>query len=184
MDHLTIAHEIMHNLGMTHPFDGYANFPSVNSTYDLGELNSSQNIYTVTSYNDTGTTTADALKINPDNFDQLEKFGLSNIGVIDQLFLQTLYGTNDQTNSDDTIFFFDLDDRSQSWETIWDTSGNDTVTFQGEQTYSVHIDLRSPTLDLSDIDTTFSGICTVTTDNTWGGFIIGHGVSIENALSF
>jgi serralysin len=183
MDHLTIAHEIMHNLGMTHPFDGYANFPGVNSTYDLGELNSSQNIYTVTSYNDTGTTTADALQINPDNFEQLEEFGLSNIGVIDQLFLQTLYGTNDQTNSDDTIFFFDLDDRSQNWETIWDTSGNDTVAFQGEQTYSVHIDLRSPTLDLSDTDTTFSGICTVTTDNTWGGFIIGHGVNIENALS-
>lgn len=183
MDHLTIAHEIMHNLGMTHPFDGYSNFPGVNGTYDLGDLNSSQNIFTVTSYNDTGTSTKNSLKINPERNGQLNEFGLSNIGVIDQLFLQTLYGANEQTNSEDTTFFFDLDDRSQSWETIWDTNGNDTIRFDGEEDYAVHIDLRSPTLDLGNTDQTFSGICTVTTDNTWGGFAIGHGVNIENALS-
>jgi len=183
MDHLTIAHEIMHNLGMTHPFDGYINFPGVNSTYDLGELNGNQNIFTVTSYNETGTRTANSLKINPETNEQLNEFGLSNIGVIDQLFLQTLYGANEQTNSSDTTYLFDFDDRTQNWKTIWDASGNDTITFDGEQSYSVHIDLRAPTFDLSIPDETFSGICTVTSDNTWGGFVIGYDVSIENASS-
>lgn len=183
IDHLTVAHEIMHNLGMTHPFDGYANFPGVNSTYDLGDLNSSQNIFTITSYNDHGTLTANSLKINPENNDQLNEFGYSNLGVIDQLFLQTLYGSNELTNADDTSFFFDIDNKNQNWETIWDSDGVDTIRFEGEQPHSVYIDLRSPTLDLLDTETTFSGICTVTTDNTWGGFIIGHGVNIENASS-
>mgnify|MGYP001308463814 FL=1 len=183
MDHLTVAHEIMHNLGMTHPFDGYANFPGVNSTYDLGDLNSSQNIFTITSYNDQGTLTANSLKINPENSDQVNEFGLSNLGVIDQFFLQTLYGSNELTNADDTSFFFNIDDKNQNWKTIWDSGGVDTIRFEGEQPNSVFIDLRSPTLDLSNTETTFSGICTVKTDNTWGGFIIGHGVDIENASS-
>ena len=182
-DHLTIAHEIMHNLGMTHPFDGYANFPGVTSAYDLGELNSSQNIFTVTSYNDTGTKSANSLDINPGNFEQRLEFGMSNLGVIDQAFLQTLYGTNQNTNSENTEFQFNFDDRSQNWETIWDAAGVDTITFTGEQDYSVNIDLRAPTLNLTDPEKTLSGICTVTDQNTWGGFVIGHGVHIENAKS-
>ena len=182
-DHLTIAHEIMHNLGMTHPFDGYTNFPGVTTTYDLGELNSSQNIFTVTSYNDTGTKLENSININPDNPEQWLEFGMSNLGVIDQAFLQTLYGANQNTNSGNTEFQFNFDDRSQNWETIWDAAGIDTIIFNGEQSYSVNIDLRAPTLNLTDPEKTLSGICTVTDQNTWGGFVIGHGVHIENAKS-
>ena len=110
-DHLTIAHEIMHNLGMTHPFDGYANFPGVTSTYDLGELNSNQNIFTVTSYNDTGTKLENSININPDKAEQWLEFGMSNIGVVDQAFLQTLYGANENTNNGNTEFKFNIDDQ-------------------------------------------------------------------------
>ena len=183
MDHLTIAHEIMHNLGLTHPFDGYAKFPGVTSIYDFGELSSNQNIFTVTAYNDTATKTTDSFFINPSSNAQLNEFGLSNMGMIDQAFLQTLYGSNENTNKDDTQFNFNIDDRSQSWETIWDTSGIDTIKFYGDQSYSVNIDLRAPTLDLTNPNQTLSGICTVIDENNWGGFIIGHDVNIENAVS-
>ena len=39
------------------------------------------------------TKTADSFFINPSSNAQLNEFGLSNIGMIDQTFLQTLYGS-------------------------------------------------------------------------------------------
>ncbi|MCB1367050.1 MAG: hypothetical protein KDK00_04740, partial [Rhodobacteraceae bacterium] len=44
-DYTTIIHEFLHNLGLDHPFEGFANIPGVADTYDMGNFALNQNIY-------------------------------------------------------------------------------------------------------------------------------------------
>ncbi|MDG2407104.1 MAG: M10 family metallopeptidase C-terminal domain-containing protein, partial [Paracoccaceae bacterium] len=182
-DYVTIAHEVIHNLGATHPFDGYAKLPGVERSSELGDFNFNQNIYTITSYNQTGTNSHASIKIGPEGVTPNTSFGLSSLGVIDQAFLQALYGANNTTNTDDTYYELGNKTTKKAWETIWDAGGNDTIGVSENHIGSVVIDLRSASLIEAHAGHALGGICTTTEEETYGGFILGKDVRIENAKS-
>jgi serralysin len=183
VDYLTIAHEVIHNLGTTHPFDGYAKLPGVERSTDLGDFNFNQNIYTITSYNETGTDSHSSIKIGPDVVTANTSFGLSSLGVIDQAFLQALYGANNTTNADDTYYELGNKGTKKAWETIWDAGGNDTIGVSEDHIGSVVIDLRPASLIEAHAGQALGGICTTIEEGAYGGFILGKDVHIENASS-
>ena len=179
-DYLTIAHEIVHNLGLSHPFDGYANFPEVSSPLDSGRQSSNQNLYTITSYNDTGTTSEEGIEINPPyRSDQLD-YGLSALGVIDQAFLQLLY--EEQTNNqNDTLYIVDGNKVGSPWSTIWDTAGTDTIEIRSTSLQDAYINLQPARFQPNNETIHLGGISTILGAGYVGGYIIGENVEIENA---
>ena len=182
-DYVTIAHEILHNLGLTHPFDGYAQFPGVINLDDLGSYSANQNIYTVTSYNEVGTTSEGGVVIGPPRLSDDLTYGLSSLGVIDQAYLQVLYGENQTTNSGDELYLIAENSEKISWTTIWDTAGYDTIEVQSTSDKPAIIDLSSPLLFDDSEETNLGGISKLSGRDNYGGFVIGNSVDIENAKS-
>ena len=179
-DYLTIAHEIVHNLGISHPFDGYANFPEVSSPLDIGKQSANQNIYTITSYNDIGTTTKEGIKINPPYRTGQLDFGLSSLGTIDQSFLQILYGENDNNNNN-TVYILDGNKLGAPWTTIWDTGGVDTIEIQSTSIEDAYINLQPANFQTNSDTVNLGGISTILSTDYLGGYLIGENVRIENA---
>lgn len=124
---LTLLHETGHALGLKHPFEG-------SDTLPLSEQN---HAYTVMAYDAAPKT-------------ELYKAGdrsLSNIDTVtpmtpmlyDVAIMQSLYGSNNTYNSEDTVYAFN---QSQPiLETLWDSGGNDTIDTSTFTRKSI-IDLR------------------------------------------
>ena len=180
-DYVTIAHEILHNLGLTHPFDGYQNFPGVIEPEDLGDYSANQNIYTVTSYNEIGTTTENGLITGPPRLSNDLVYGLSSLGVIDQAYLQVLYGPNTMTNGADEFYVLSGNSSKLPWKTIWDSDGNDTIEAKSTSENSAIIDLTPALLTNDGGEINLGGISKFLGRDNYGGFIVGENVKIENA---
>ncbi|WP_340588071.1 M10 family metallopeptidase [Erythrobacter alti] len=139
--YLALLHEIGHALGLLHPFEPDVGPPLPNDRDWMP--------YTVMSYN--SFEGSDGYFNAADGFAQT--FMMEDIAA-----LQHAYGTNYDTNSDDTLYFVDTDtgelyvngvtERSPGTNTvlrtIWDGGGNDTYDFAnytGEHTGGLIIDL-------------------------------------------
>jgi len=181
-DYLTIAHEIIHNLGLTHPFDGYRRFPGVLEPGDSGDLAANQNIYTATSYNDTNTLSDHGVRVNPTTKSSDVTYGLSSLGVIDQALLQILYNSNEFYNQNDTIYSMDDSKLNSPWITIWDTGGIDTIELASNSTKDAYIDLSKADFK-SETESKLGGLSTFFGPDVLGGFVIGANVIIEKARS-
>jgi serralysin len=145
--------------GVTNAFDDYGDF----------DLN--QGVFTSLSYN-TGYRSGDDTA--PYGADYGNDAGPM---ALDIAVLQNLYGANTTTASgDDTYVLPSENDIGTAWQSIWDTGGNDTITFDG--TRDVTIDLRAATLVYG---VGGGGFISHAVD-VKGGLTIASGVVIENAI--
>ncbi len=172
--YVTIVHELLHGLGMSHPHDNGGTsdvMQGVTQAFDdYGLFNLNQGIFTTMSYN-TGFLTGN--NSVPDGFDYGYEAGPM---ALDIAVLQALYGANEGTFAgDDTHILVNTNGTGTAWRTIWDADGNDTIQHIGSA--DAVIDLRAATLEYG-----FGGGGFVSTvDGIQGGFTIAHGVVIENA---
>jgi serralysin len=109
-----LIHEIGHVLGLKHPHDdGGTGRPTFSQ---LGELSLDIDWATVMSYRDNY------------NWD-LRQFDPATPMILDVICLQYLYGKNMSTNAGDTTHQLS---KTNFYVTIWDASGNDTVSAEGQ----------------------------------------------------
>ena len=116
-------HETMHALGLEHPHGGIK-FPGVVNSKSLGIGFRNSGLYTSMSYN-------------------LSNYTPINPSGLDIAALQYLYDINPEFEFGDTVY--NLTDREEFIETIWDTGGNDTISGQDAVNF-VNIDLRNLSL--------------------------------------
>ena len=114
---LTVLHEIGHSLGLEHPFDD-PNFPQTLDTMST----------TIMSYS--------ALPGNQNSF--MDYYPTTPM-PLDIWAIQYLYGANNQYHREDTLYRYD--DAKTYHETIWDSGGNDWITYEGGKEIAI-IDLR------------------------------------------
>jgi len=167
----TIVHELGHALGLAHPHDdggGSALFPKVKTPFSKGLHGQNQGIYTVMSYNDLG------MKWSPNHPEAGYGF-VAGPMAFDIAALQHIYGANNGFNTGDDVYQLpDANGGGTFYAAIWDTSGIDTLDFDG---------FRSATLDLrpAPLEGRHAGGFLSTAKKIYGGFIIANGVTIENA---
>lgn len=134
-----IVHELGHALGLEHPFDSY-NSTVLPTEYD--DIN-----HTVMSY-----THRDMVL----KFDYKEEIGVSYkaqflnadfYSLYDIAALQSVYGVNRGTDTEDTIYRYNYTDYSIN--TIWDAGGVDTIDLSSSIGSSV-IDMRGGSLNSVD----------------------------------
>lgn len=169
----TLIHELGHGLGLAHPHDdggGSTVFPGVQNPGDLGEYYLNQQIYTVMTYNDGWVTSPYGLTPN-------EGYGYGGTPMaLDIAALQAKYGINPDHNSGDTLYVLPQQNGIGTfYGTIWDTGGTDTIVSEGNG--NALIDLRPASLEF-EAD---GGGHVSYVDGIYGGFVIAHGVLIENA---
>lgn len=180
-DYTTIIHEFLHNLGLDHPFEGFATIPGVVDTFDMGDFALNQNIYSVMSYNDINMSDADGRETSgwpfaAGSYDQ----SFSVMGAFDLAYIQALYGRNMTTaTGNDTYNLFAADGDNTYYKTIWDAGGRDTFRYDGGD--DAVIDLRAATLEASD--GMLAGGMLSAVNGVHGGYLIANGVVIENATT-
>ncbi|MGO1119752.1 M10 family metallopeptidase C-terminal domain-containing protein [Rhodovibrionaceae bacterium A322] len=178
----TILHELGHGVGLGHPHDdgfGSGIFPGIATETDqdgdvfgepddLGLDDLNQGVFTVMSYNFNYTGT-------PSPSDD---YGLpASLGAFDIYALQLMYGANlDHATGDDVYQLVDQSGSGSSWQTLWDAGGNDVISAQGSDVDAL-IDLRAAPL----VGEQAGGYLSQAEEVT-GGFVIAHGVVIEEAL--
>lgn len=176
-DYITVIHEFLHNMGLSHPHDSYAKFPGVKGSGTLGDYKLNQNIYTVMSYNDAaGLKTANGVETTgwtPDGY------GYGVLGALDIAMLQKLYGANKSYHTGNNTYYLPKSDKAGTYyKAIWDAGGTDTFQFNGAR--DSMIDLRFATLNPSDKER--AGGALSSADGVHGGFTIAKGTIIENAI--
>ncbi|MFZ2028941.1 MAG: M10 family metallopeptidase C-terminal domain-containing protein, partial [Vitreimonas sp.] len=168
----TLVHEFGHGLGLAHPHDNGGGSEIMQGV--LGAFGSygtylmDQGVFTVMSYNDgwalqPGGSTSTATSGNE-----------ATPGPLDIALAQQRYGINATTNSSDTTYA--LATVAGAYKAIWDTGGNDTISFSGSA--AATIDLRPATLH-SEIGG--GGFVSFVT-GVAGGYTIANGAVIENAI--
>ena len=174
-----ILHEFGHAHGLAHPHDtggGSEIMLGVTaSTGSYGVYDLNQGVYTVMSYND-------AWDKHPDGPSPYSGTGATvgygwsgTLSAFDIAQLQSRYGIH-AANTGDNVYALDaVNAPGTFYQTIWDTGGNDTISFGG--TADARIDLLAATLDYTP---TGGGVVSFV-DNVWGGYTIANGVVIENA---
>lgn len=173
-----ILHEFGHGHGLAHPHDtggGSEIMLGVTApdTYGVYDLN--QGVYTVMSYND-------AWDKHPDGPSPYSSRGATvgygwsgTLSAFDIAQLQSRHGAP-AANTGDTVYTLDaVNAPGTYYQTIWDTAGNDTISFAGVA--DTRIDLLAATLDYTP---TGGGVVSFV-DGVWGGYTIANGVVIENA---
>lgn len=182
VNYRTVIHELLHNMGLSHPHDRYDVLPGVtrDDGNDLGDFNLSQNLYTVMSYNRTQQVDANGEQTTGWPFTTTtvdQSFGV--IGAFDIAVLQVLYGANMTHNTGDDIYDIPTANGDGVYfKSIWDAGGIDTFRFQGSD--GVRIDLRAATLDIDD--GMLAGGIASRVVGVYGGFTIANGAVIENAI--
>lgn len=173
-DYITVIHELLHNVGLDHPFDD-AKFPGVSNSSDTGSFELNQNLYTVMSYNDISQNDANGARTTGWGGDN---YGYQVLGTFDIAFLQAVYGVNTShaTGNDDYILPTE-NAPGTYFKAIWDAGGTDWIRNPGDGD-SV-IDLRAATLDPDDGIGAGGHLSRV--EGIYGGFNIANGVVIENA---
>ncbi|WP_420860958.1 M10 family metallopeptidase C-terminal domain-containing protein [Algirhabdus cladophorae] len=181
VNYRTVIHELLHNIGLGHPHDGYASLPGVNTSGDMGDNAFNQNIYTVMSYNRVQEFDANGEKTTgwPYTVSSTDQsFGV--MGAFDVAMVQALYGANMTTaTGDDTYYIPTANTEGTYYKAIWDAGGTDTFEYTGIG--DVRIDLRAASLDPAD-GMVAGGIASKA-EGIYGGFTIANGAVIENAIS-
>lgn len=174
--YVTIVHELLHGLGMSHPHDTGGTSSVMDGVTvpfnSFGNSDLNQGIYTTMSYN-SGFANGPSLAQGDPSFDYGYQAGPM---ALDLAVLQALYGTGGGFRAGNTVY--DLPDRfdqNTSWQAIWDTGGTDEIRYNGSR--DVTIDLREATLNYE----VGGGGFISAAEDTRGGYTIAHGVVIENA---
>lgn len=169
---VTLTHEILHGLGMSHPHDAGGSsgvMPGVSMPfYSLGYYNLNQGVFTTMSYN-TGHITGTA----PRN----DNFGYeAGPMALDIAVLQEKYGANTSTAAGNNTYVLDASNgQGTAYEAIWDAGGTDEIVYNGSA--MAVIDLRAATL-VAEVG---GGGFISSANNVTGGYTIANGVVIENA---
>jgi len=150
---VTILHETGHALGLKHPFEGAVQLDAAHNSY----------FYTIMSYDVKANTAASS--VSADFYPTTPMF-------YDLLAIETLYGNSLVANTGNTNYTFY--GTSHYWETINDTSGNDTITY---------VSTTGGKIDLSDASFSQLGLPITFSDGTTSHDTVdfGPGVVIENA---
>lgn len=168
-----IVHELLHAMGMDHPFDDITlpNIPNV----DDGNNDWLENrMFTVMSYEGSA-------------YPGVQIYGALGdpiadpIRTIDIAAVQALYGANTTTASGNNSYGV-----REGIVNIWDTSGTDDIDFSSATDDAV-IDLRPATLALNaGAGGYFSYVVfdyeSASMPSTTGGYLISYGVTIENGF--
>jgi len=174
-DFVTIVHEFLHALGMSHTHDtggGSEVFIGVSSSFDdYGVYDLNQGIFTTMSYN-TGNPAGTPGANN-------DEWGYeAGPMALDIAVLQDKYGANTTTGTGNTVYALpDLNASGTYWLSIWDVDGVDAITYDGAR--DAVIDLRPATLEYEE----GGGGYVSQADTIAGGYTIANGVVIENAFS-
>lgn len=172
--YVTIAHELLHGLGLAHPHDGGGTssiMDGVSSPFDdYGTYDLNQGVFTTMSYN-SGYHTGNRNQPYSGDFGYEAGPMALDIGI-----LQDKYGTGGPANAGGTTYFMpQTNETGTHWQAIWDTGGNDTIVYHGLA--KTTIDLRAATLGTNE----GAGGYISAAENIVGGFTIANGVAIENA---
>jgi len=162
----TLVHELLHTLGLAHPFEegsGTTALPDVGDDRDAGKYGLNTSYYTIMSY---GTDRPTALEIH-------SSIEPPQVGTFDVAALQALYGANHTYNQTDSIYTM-----PETLMTLWDGGGSDTIDFS-TMVNDTSIDLRPA--DLVFGPNAGGYVSHGHPDESVGGYMIAHGVVIENA---
>ena len=173
---VTITHEILHGLGLAHPHDrggGSPIMPGVTSDFDdYGNFDLNQGIFTTMSYNSGYWTGSPGS--GPRSVAGYEKGPMA----LDIAVLQTLYGAGGAHRAGDSTYRLpDLNRPGVGWQALWDTGGQDRITYDGDR--DTVIDLRPATLKVGPGGGGFVSAA----EGVRGGVTIAKGVWIEEAHS-
>jgi serralysin len=151
-DYIALVHEILHAVGVKHPFEGPVPIDNVYDSYR----------YTIMSYESKAGTNSNYASFYP-----------TTPMYLDIAALHILYGKDTQTNKGNNTYTFVQG--TQYWQTIYDAGGTDTIVYKGS--VNSVIDLRigffsavSDPITLSDNSTARDLVC------------IGPSTNIERAI--
>ncbi|MEM8787484.1 MAG: hypothetical protein AAGE76_04405 [Pseudomonadota bacterium] len=185
INYATAIHELLHNMGLSHPHDDNefsVSFPGVSGPDDTGDHALNQTLYTLLSYNEVRQTLEDGSRSTGWPWSDITSVDRSfaTMGAFDIAMLQALYGANtDSAGGDDTYALATANGTGTYYKSIWDTGGIDAISAKTGD--AVRIDLRPATLDPEDGALAGGGLSRV--EGIYGGFTIAAGVDIENAFT-
>lgn len=177
---VTIVHELLHGLGLAHPFDDGGSSTVMDGvrygSNQLGPDLLNQGVFTTMSYNSgfySGPVGTSAFKNDFWNFGY--EIGPSPLDIA---ALQEKYGANTSWHAGDDVYVLpDANKLGTGYRAIWDTGGVDRLEYSGAR--DTTIDLRAATLDYERGGGGFvSGATGIA-----GGLTIAAGVVIENATT-
>lgn len=170
LGYYTVVHEVVHVLGLAHPFDDFGGsdiLPGVIDQLDLGAFEFNQSAYTILAYG-----FAQKTRKNPSQTRGYASTPMPfDLGV-----LQAKYGVNHKTGRGDNLYHLtDENALGTDYSAIWDVGGNDTIIYSGSK--SAQIDLRPASLKYE----IGGGGYMSQAEGIVGGYIIASGVVIEKA---